>query len=157
MKRSIAFPSLLIALVSLASAHRRYTYEHLVTTIMYAIWHQGMRVYVGPHSDTLLTGQQLRIALVAGFDDKTWGGQRDDIATAPDIESATKEAIARCKTETPAKDAQFNLEWVWKDSGYGTAWALYEWGQRGKAGDMTAGDPYGEVRKNLPQCRERQR
>jgi hypothetical protein len=45
-----------------------------------------------------------------------------------DIEAATVEALQRCKTETPAKDARGNLLWVWSHENQ--ARALYDWGQR---------------------------
>ena len=121
------------------------TYTSLVNHILWSLWHQGAKVWLDPNQDTLISGKALADVLLATQDDKnrfrrTYPGEEHseqgyremsdaiERGAFKSIESATVEALQRCKAETPAKDARTNLVWVWGHENLGRA--LYEAGKR---------------------------
>jgi hypothetical protein len=102
----------------LAPTSQPPSYRSLVVAVWHSIGHQGAPVYRdGPDSDTLRRGQELQAVLWAGESDVQNGaGQANHdirIASFPDLERATGEALQSCKAQALGLDIKKKFFEIW--------------------------------------------
>jgi hypothetical protein len=101
-------------------------YDSLVINVKHSIAHQGARIWKGPDSDQVQTGDTLRANVLAPESndpihhaDQAQAQREISAASIDELENATIDALRTCVRETPGTFTHF--EWVakherkWKD------------------------------------------